>query len=334
MKNIVMALLLAAFVASCGTKLSNNDAGDLTGLDVPDIAVTDNVTTDAVADVRHDIAPDTTSADVSTDIPDNPDIRVDAIADVATDLATDLPLDVQIPAGCCLTDNDCDGRCVGTEAHDFGLCVESPLTGRCWTDDDCELNEACHGAAFCPCELDCGFQYTGPGVCVLEGQTCVTVPVSEILETCDAANLFIFDGQSCVGTCSGCCGCGPWCDFTFATMQDCETACTPVENPVDRCQSEADLALIHADQADIRSHAQSCTLSCMGDPNAPACAAQCTTDATDLSPGCAACYSGATVCMMNKCTMPCMTDPSSASCMECQETEGCTPTFETCRGAV
>ncbi len=327
-------MLLTLAVASCGTGSSNQDAGDLGRLDVPDVAATDNVTTDGVADVRHDIAPDTAGADVSADIPDMPDSSADASADVTTDLVTDLPLDVHIPAGCCLTDDDCDGRCIGTETHDFGLCVESPLTDRCWTDDDCDLNEACHGAAFCPCELDCGFQYAGPGVCTLEGQACVTIQESEILETCDAANLFIFNGETCIGTCPGCCGCGPWCDFTFTTMEECETACGTVENPADRCQSEADLALIQADQADIRSHATSCTLSCMSDPNATACAALCTKDATNLTPGCAACYSDAAVCVLNNCAMPCMTDPSSESCMECQETEGCTPTFETCRGAV
>jgi hypothetical protein len=128
-------------------------------------------------------------------------------------------------AGCCLSDADCGvKRCVGGSEGVKGVCVEAPGAGRCWSTDDCNLGEACHGAAACPCGEEC-WGFVGPGVCQPEGVTCVAVPEAEIEEVCDAASIVIFDGTKCVATCMGCCGCGPWCDFTFQGFADCAAAC-------------------------------------------------------------------------------------------------------------
>jgi hypothetical protein len=125
-----------------------------------------------------------------------------------------------------MSDDDCAGkRCHGAGPGNPGVCVEKPVAGRCWIDADCGPQQKCKGAAWCPCDALCEEGWYGPGACVPEGTTCVAVQPSQIEETCDAANLVVFDGVNCVETCLGCCGCGPWCQFTFPDLSDCAATC-------------------------------------------------------------------------------------------------------------
>ena len=43
----------------------------------------------------------------------------------------------------------------------------------------------------------------------------------------DAASVVVFDGQKCVQTDPGHCGCDYFCDLTFQTMEACQAACSP-----------------------------------------------------------------------------------------------------------
>ena len=143
-----------------------------------------------------------------------------------------------VPAGCCQDASDCpepdggpDYACVFFDPGDpdnVGVCMPVPsLPGWCWQDADCGNGEYCHGAAACPCNLDCDMAYEGPGLCVPKGAECVGVDESWVKEVCNAAGTVIFDGEKCIGTCPGCCGCEPFCEFTFQSMDECMAACQP-----------------------------------------------------------------------------------------------------------
>jgi len=143
--------------------------------------------------------------------------------------------------GCCMTDADCDWLdgeyfCVGHGlgyVPGWGVCVSLPywsapeVTGAdwCWDSSKCGEGEYCHGAQVCGCGLDCDMDYEGPGLCVPAGQECVAIEEEWVLEYCGAADLVIFDGEKCVGTCPGCCWCGPFCEFTYNSISECQAAC-------------------------------------------------------------------------------------------------------------
>jgi len=117
-------------------------------------------------DSCHDVAP----SDVMMDLDSGFDgLPLDSIQD----LPEDIP---QMPAPCCLSDEDCekigDGgwTCAwGTmqaENPDWGRCM-GPLTwedGLCWDDGDCPDGQSCEGAAYCPCDMPCGMA-DFPGQC-------------------------------------------------------------------------------------------------------------------------------------------------------------------------
>jgi len=151
-----------------------------------------------------------------------------------------------VDAGCCLTDADCnpdadaDGDyeklCVGYglgAVDDWGVCTIDPYAVGpqvlgpywCWDDSDCLPEEYCHGTAICGCLLNCDMVYEGPGFCAPKETECVPVQEFWVQEYCDAASLVIFDGEQCLQTCPGCCWCGPFCDFTFDTIEECEASC-------------------------------------------------------------------------------------------------------------
>ena len=179
--------------------------------------------------------------------PADPGTRADAQAGVevpgspdAIDPGTDAPgADVaSLPPGCCQVDADCDkgNICVldiyAMESGEPGLCLPPiPATpshpSACWTVADCASDEECHGAAVCPCGMDCDMDYEGPGVCVRKAGACKAVDPAWVQEWCDAASVVVFDGQKCVGTCPGCCECKPFCDLVFHDLAACETACLP-----------------------------------------------------------------------------------------------------------
>jgi hypothetical protein len=146
-----------------------------------------------------------------------------------------------IGMGCCMVAADCDWldgdyKCVG---HDlgyvpgWGVCMEAPSWTApeapedkwCWDSFECVNGEYCHGAGICGCGIDCDMDYEGPGICVASGQQCVAVESDWVLEYCDFANLIVFDGEKCVETLPGYCWCGPFCDFTYGSIADCEETC-------------------------------------------------------------------------------------------------------------
>jgi len=95
----------------------------------------------------------------------------------------------------------------------------------CFDDSACLPDEYCHGTAICGCMLECDMTYLGPGFCAPQDTECVPVPEFWVQELCDEANLVIFDGTQCIHTCLGCCWCGPFCEFTFATIEECKAGC-------------------------------------------------------------------------------------------------------------
>ncbi len=203
---------MAGWALACG----NGDGDADTGVDVVapiDTAVgVDNA-------ITPDIAADTVPVDTAVDVP------TDSIAD--TFVNDTVAIDVEIPEGCCATSDDCPGQvCVNLRPEGlYGVCGEIPGAGRCWTDGDCGEGESCHGRALCPCGAICDIGYVGTGFCAATGASCTAVNPESIAETCDAKNLWVFDGAGCVQTCPGCCGCEPWCDFTWDDEASCQDAC-------------------------------------------------------------------------------------------------------------
>jgi len=175
---------------------------------------------------KPDVPPD--PVDV-IDIAVPPDINP---PDVVEDIPADLP---EPPAGCCLTDADCplseSGEpmtCVTDESvgwpQDFGVCIGPPSKeGWCFDSSQCPDGQICHGSAVCGCQMDCYWE--GPGICVPADGSCAPIEESWVEETCNAASIVIFNGENCVATCPGCCGCSQFCEYTFETIQQCEYAC-------------------------------------------------------------------------------------------------------------
>lgn len=129
-------------------------------------------------------------------------------------------------SGCCTGAGACPAgaQCMPYSGVGWSTCVPVPETGRCYTADDCPAGHTCQGAGVCPCNMDCDMGYEGPGVCVPPAG-CTPLKTSWVQEICDAASLVLWDGSQCVGTCPGCCGCEPFCDLTFPSMEACEAAC-------------------------------------------------------------------------------------------------------------
>ncbi len=160
------------------------------------------------------------------------------------DTIPDAPPDAVIPEGCCLTDADCADSgtgpakvCAGKGMGDpvwAGICVNpSSETGRCWADSECPGGQVCHGVQLCGCNKDCDMDMMeSQGICITPGAACQALDPTWADEVCDAAHLVVWDGQACVHTCLGCCGCQGWCEHTFQTVEDCQAACYPSECPV------------------------------------------------------------------------------------------------------
>lgn len=137
-------------------------------------------------------------------------------------------------AGCCESDADCPQLdapftlvCRGrglSGIPGWGECVPEPEEGRCWEDQDCPVGKECRSAALCGCLVDCDM-VEGPGVCVGPEARCHTVSEEWIRETCDAANVVIFDGSGCVATGYGRCNCEPFCDLVYPDMESCLAEC-------------------------------------------------------------------------------------------------------------
>jgi len=180
------------------------------------------------------------------DVGDKPELPVapDVSDVVLTDVAADDCLqcvDLQEPdlppllPGCCYAGADCPPDdsgapqvCVFLDNPWFaevGVCRSVPAEPWCWTDSQCGPGEYCHGAALCGCAMDCDMLYEGPGLCVPEDADCVPIKEEWVKEVCNAASLAFFDGTSCKHTCPGCCGCEPFCDFTYDDIGECLEKC-------------------------------------------------------------------------------------------------------------
>lgn len=211
-----MVVPLAGWAMACGN--GENDADAVVDVLTPD---------DTAVGVDNSVTPDVTADTAPADVPG--DAATDAVADTAHDtlMADTVSIDIVVPEGCCASGDDCPGQvCVNMRPENlFGVCGPAPSAGRCWTDGDCGEGESCHGAALCPCGAVCDIGYVGTGFCATTGATCTAVNPDGIAETCDAKSLWVFDGADCVATCPGCCGCEPWCDFTWDDQASCEAAC-------------------------------------------------------------------------------------------------------------
>lgn len=120
----------------------------------------------------------------------------------------------EIPQGCCLIDDDCDlggnmaFQCAFRPGDAFGACL--PLANginECWDDGDCDADETCTGASFCPCGLACGV-LEKPGQCtpLPSGLPCVENSQCLSTEVCVGATSCLdgmggFDCQPGLGKC-------------------------------------------------------------------------------------------------------------------------------------
>jgi hypothetical protein len=156
---------------------------------------------------------------------------VDVGPDVAPDIDSDLPM---APIGCCHTTDDCPPGtggetvfCAGqqTAPDGLGVCVGPAESGWCYVDEHCEPGQECHGSAVCGCNIDCDPPYLGPGICVPEGPACAPIEENWVKEICNAASVVIWDGEKCIATCPGCCGCEPFCELTFESVNECQAQC-------------------------------------------------------------------------------------------------------------
>lgn len=132
--------------------------------------------------------------------------------------------------GCCDLHGRCDAPgdlCVGTPSPVVGsaTCAPVPAPGRCWEDAMCAPGDFCYNAALCPCGADCDGQW--PGVCAHQAGECLVIPPTAIENVCDAASLVVWNGTSCVQLPPGACGCDPFCDAVFQSLQACQQACLP-----------------------------------------------------------------------------------------------------------
>ena len=243
MKAHVFLLVVIIALSSCAgrDKLSLSvdaveDAGALSdsGERQVDVAV-DALPSDGPQPVPDAAGDGTGMPDSVTDLVTPPDLADVSSPDTVVPPDTEQDLS-PTPPGCCLTDSDCPDLdsgwemvCVwpGWEDDPFGVCMPLPEAGWCWADEDCKVEEECHGAAACPCNVDCDMDYEGPGVCVPAGAQCAPIKKKWVKEWCNAANLVIWDGEKCLPTCFGCCECKPFCEFTYQTMDECLAACSP-----------------------------------------------------------------------------------------------------------
>ncbi len=184
----------------------------------------DSSPSDAGPDSVADTSPDAIGPDAFADV------AADAKGDGGTDVATlgDTPGQRQGgPVDCCTEAGVCPAgaQCMALSGIGWSTCVPVAEPGRCWKDVDCPAGQKCQGAAFCPCNLDCGAGYFGPGVCTPPPPACTAIQPAWVAEICNAKGLVVWNGTKCVSTCPGCCGCEPFCDKTFESQAACQEAC-------------------------------------------------------------------------------------------------------------
>lgn len=106
-------------------------------------------------------------------------------------------------------------------------------------------------------------------------------------------------------------------------------SCDPEEATT--CQNDTDCAFVIDGSA--RTKAQLCGRDeCLGSEDPDECARDCILRDLDMTSDCAGCYGAFVNCTIANCVAACIADPDSDGCHECQETEGCRPTFDDCSG--
>jgi hypothetical protein len=231
---LIPAMLALLWLMGCET--DQGDAGE----------VATEVQQEAALEVEPDASPDAVTEPGPETVPDAvtdavPEPGLETVPDAVTDAVPDtepepepeiLPdsSETTLPPACCSDDDDCDAGSVcarvnGWEPEGPGVCRPVLEPGRCYSDWDCNWGEECHGAALCPCNVDCDMDYEGPGVCVYPALTCTPIKEEWVQEWCDAASLVIWDGEKCKATGPGKCECRPFCDLTFQSMEECEFHC-------------------------------------------------------------------------------------------------------------
>jgi hypothetical protein len=105
-------------------------------------------------------------------------------------------------------------------------------------------------------------------------------------------------------------------------------ACAPAEDTT--CQNATDCDFVVDGTA--RTTAQTCGKEqCLASKDED-CARDCILESLEMTSECATCYADFVNCTIANCVAACIADPDSDGCRECQETEGCRPTFDTCSG--
>jgi hypothetical protein len=96
------------------------------------------------------------------------------------------------------------------------------------------------------------------------------------------------------------------------------------------CENAGDCPIVESGSA--RGAAQSCGLSCLGDPEEETCAEECVVAETDLSADCAGCYVAIVACSRDNCLGECAGAPDSSACFDCQVENDCRSEFDSCSG--
>lgn len=105
-------------------------------------------------------------------------------------------------------------------------------------------------------------------------------------------------------------------------------SCDPGEETT--CQNDTDCDYVIDGTA--RTKAQVCGKDeCLTDED-PNCARNCILRDLKMTSECAGCYADFVNCTIKHCVAACISDADSDECHECQETEGCRPTFDECSG--
>jgi len=260
--------------------------------------------------------PSGSDADTDTDTDADTDADTDTDTDADTDTDTDTDSDSDSGDGACdnpadlatIDAEDVDGAAITCgmscmSDSDVAGCVSTCLQGDPGLSPECA---DCYGA-----RLVCAATY-----CASE---CLMNPASAACLACQETN----GCASAFETCSGL-------ELEVDTDSDSETDSETDSDPVDACDNTADLAIIGS--VDVETAAINCGMTCIAEPDLSACTADCLQSSPGLSADCSECYGDLVECAVTNCFSECTADPTSIACTSCQDTAGCTATFDACSG--
>ena len=102
----------------------------------------------------------------------------------------------------------------------------------------------------------------------------------------------------------------------------------PSAGACDNAADEEELADIEDTLDDVVGD---CALGCLLSSDKTTCGAECVSDNTNLSDGCAHCFGAIIECTAANCSLPCGINAAGESCASCRE-ENCNSAFEQCAG--